>query len=234
MFCGKVDWAATGTMLQGIGAIIGAIAVIIAALVGGTTFRAWRRQQLLQKHMSIAEQILSAVFQAREQLANARLPIMGASERAVAKEKLIADGHQIDKSDETANIISAQVFLLRSFENPDTWKKLEQSKGLAFAYFGDDIPSAIDRILAQLYRFRVDANAWADDDKSNRAHSAKLYSTLVRGIEGELDVFAATVDQAVTDIEKVLRPILTEARTEMTINPTIKRALLEALKFAAP
>ena len=56
----KIDWVATGTMLQGVGTLVGAVAVLVAAWFGKTTFEAWRRQQVAGRKLAQAERILEA------------------------------------------------------------------------------------------------------------------------------------------------------------------------------
>ena len=51
-------------MLQGEGTIVGAVAVIVAAIIGGTTFKSWRRQQVTGRKLSQAERILEATYKA--------------------------------------------------------------------------------------------------------------------------------------------------------------------------
>ena len=55
-----IDWAATGTMLSGIGTLVGALAVIGAAIIGSHTFENWKRQKLAERNFELAERILTA------------------------------------------------------------------------------------------------------------------------------------------------------------------------------
>lgn len=227
MTSGEVDWGATGTMLQGIGTIIGALAVIVAALVGGNTFRAWRRQQLVQRHMALAERIMTAIFNARKEFSAARSPLMTGAELEAAEKELIASGFDLASMNdaEASRLRSGQAYLARVNRFTGTWKELEASKASAFAFFGGDLPKEIDRILRQVHVFRVDAQEYAVDSGTDREFTRSLRRTLSssRGRE-DADEVAAEVDDAIKAIEDRLRPFLQEVASET------QKALSDALK----
>ncbi|GGB57933.1 hypothetical protein GCM10010833_10890 [Blastomonas aquatica] len=60
-----IDWAATGTMIQGVGTLGGAIAVYAAAKLG---LAAWKHQKLAERNRDQAEVILHAAYNARRAL----------------------------------------------------------------------------------------------------------------------------------------------------------------------
>lgn len=62
------DWAGFGSLLSGVGTIIGALAVIITAIVGSRTFEGWRKQKLSERRIEQAERILTATYKARRAL----------------------------------------------------------------------------------------------------------------------------------------------------------------------
>jgi hypothetical protein len=214
-------------MLQGIGTILGALAVITAALVGGNTFRAWRRQQLVQRHMVLAERIMTAIFTAREDFAAARSPLMTGAELEAAEKELVANGFDFTKMElpQADQLRRGQAYLTRVNRSIETWKELESSKASAYAFFGGDLPKQIDRILRQVHVFRIDAQEYANDDGADAEFSRSLRRTLSssRG-RGDSDDVAAEVEDAIAAIEERLRPFLQEVANET------QKALTEALK----
>lgn len=85
-----IDWAATGDMLSGIGTVVGALAVIVAAVIGSRTFDNWKRQKLAERHIEQAERILTATYKVRRGLSHVRSRMMWAHETAAAEEQLKA------------------------------------------------------------------------------------------------------------------------------------------------
>lgn len=210
------DWVATGTMLQGIGTVVGAGAVIVAAYIGGNSFAQWRRQQLLQRHMDLAEKILTRVVQARDEIASVRGPFKDSSEFAEAFKTLEANGFK--KTDfldaKWKKLGSAQVTLHRLARYQETWTALGQLRYSAQVYFGEEVSDAILTIQRQVNRIGIDAEIYVEDDGNDSAFSKGLMSTLSRSRpKGEVDEFAKEIDDAIEVIETKLKPLLTEVAT---------------------
>ncbi|MBL3575369.1 hypothetical protein JMK10_05395 [Rhodovulum sulfidophilum] len=66
------DWSALGSVLSGIGAIVGAFAVIWAARLGSRTFESWREQKISERQIDQAERILIATYDAERSLGDLR------------------------------------------------------------------------------------------------------------------------------------------------------------------
>lgn len=98
-----IDWAATGTMLQGVGTVVGALAVIGAAIIGSRTFDNWKRQKLAERHIEQAERILTATYKVRRGLSYVRNPAMWGHETDAAEEQLKANGEWEKKPFRRAN-----------------------------------------------------------------------------------------------------------------------------------
>jgi hypothetical protein len=132
-----VDWAATGTMLQGVGAIVGSFAVIVAASMGRATYRDWRRQQIAQKHIEFGERAMTAGFTASNRLAMAldrlSLATVVNAENAQESEKRFMVG-MADFAEEIVN-------------DETLWNELRSCEALAFAYFGERAANQIGALL---------------------------------------------------------------------------------------
>ena len=209
----NIDWAATGSMLQGIGTILGALAVLAAAAIGGTTFNTWKKQQLLQRQIELAEKILSGVFKAREALAAARSPLMQVAELEEAKTQL-AQEIDLDSLSEQrkAKVAQAQAYLNRINQGNDALLELEESKALTFAYFGDEVPTQIDRILKVASDFRWNANFLAEDDGADSAYSRQIRRALTSSrARDDDDEYASEIESAIQNIESVVTPFIRNA-----------------------
>lgn len=66
------DWSALGSVLSGIGTIVGAFAVIWAARLGSGTFESWREQKISERRIDQAERILIATYDAERSLGDLR------------------------------------------------------------------------------------------------------------------------------------------------------------------
>lgn len=209
-----IDWAATGTMIQGIGTLIGAIAVIIAAAIGGGTLRSWRRQQMLQRHMDLADRIFTAAVKAKQEINSVRSPWKDGSELHEAGKTLEANG--LAKSSfsdaEWRRMESAQVSLDRINRCHSTWSDLEALKHSAYVHFGAEISEKIETILHQVHIIRVDALAYAEGFGDNQEFRKKLMNSLSWGRPtGEIDEMGKTIDDAVNGIEERFKPLLRDA-----------------------
>lgn len=226
----NVDWSATGAMLQGIGTIIGAGAVIIAALVGGTTFRAWRRQQLVQKHMTLAEQIMTLVFNAKEAIEGVRSPMKLQYELEEARKTLESSEPAFTTLPEKrrSRMISAQVSWDRINSYNDIWKGLRDARAPAYAFFGKDITDQIDRILTLVRNIRIDAEAYAEDDGADVEFQRKLRRSLTSSrSKGAADEITVELSSASDNIEAKLKPLLQEVASEA------QKAIAETIKSTA-
>jgi len=210
----SVDWSATGTMLQGIGTIIGAVAVIIAAVVGNNTFNSWRQQQLFQRRMDLADRILTLAVRAKEEIQFIRAPIKFSSELDEAGTTLEANGFEKSKFDQAKwrQLENAQTTLIRVNRFQSTWTELQSIKHSAYVYFGKKVSDPIETILHQVHLIRIDADAYAEDNGSDREFTKKLLNTLSRGRpKGQIDELGNKIDQAVLQIEWELQSLLRDA-----------------------
>lgn len=232
----EIDWSATGAMLQGIGTILGALAVLVAAAIGGTTFNTLKKQQLLQRQIDLAEKTLAGVFKAREVIAVARSPLIHAAELEEAKEQIAnQDQHKSLTESQRKRFEQAQAYLNRMNQSNHIFLDLEELKALTFAYFGEDVTKEIDEILKVVSAFRWNANFYAEDDGSDRVNSRNIRRALTSSrVEGDVDEYAKRVDQAISSIERHVTPVLRDASTRSTklideLPSTLTQVLIQAV-----
>jgi hypothetical protein len=218
-------------MLQGIGTIIGAVAVIVAAIIGGGTLRSWRRQQLLQRHMDLADCILTLAVRAKDEIRSIRSPLKTSSELTEAGKTLEANGFVKAAIEEFQwrRLESAQATHMRVDFHQTTWTDLQSIKHSAYVYFGEDISKHIEAILHQVHVIRVDADAYAyaEGDGGDQEFGKKLMQTLSWGrARGNADELGNQIDNAVSQIELKFRPLLRDVAS------ATQKAFIDALAEA--
>jgi hypothetical protein len=218
MICAtKIDWAATGAMLSGIGAVIGALAVIGAAFIGSRTFKNWKRQKLAERHIEQAERILTATYKARRGLSRVRNPAMFGHEIDAAEEQLKASGAW-DKAlaeRQRKSLSTAQAYYNRLNATRDDQLALEECQPMARAFFGEELEKALEKLNHQFWTVKVyvDANHH-DKSGADADFRRKIESTIWGGYpsaeENEVD---QTIAAQVKLIQDTLVPVLRTANS---------------------
>jgi hypothetical protein len=207
-----IDWAATGTMLQGIGTLVGALAVIAAAVIGSQTFNNWKRQKLAERHIEQAERILTATYKVRRGLSYVRSPAMWGHETDAAEEQLKASGEweKVFSEGERKSLATAQAYYNRLNTTRDDQRALEECQPMARAFFGEELEKALEKLNHQFWTVKVyvDANH-RDKTGADAAFRKKIESTIWEGYpsteENEVD---QTISAQVTLIEEICVPVL--------------------------
>ncbi len=207
-----IDWAATGTMLQGIGTIIGGVAVIVAAFIGGNTFESWRQQKLSERRIDQAERILTATYKARQGLLFVRGPAIWAHEISNAEEHLKASGEwdKVNGPQEQKNLSTAQAYYNRINRTKDDQRVLQECQPMARALFGEELEKALEKLNHQFWVVEVHVDSKLHDKGELDTEFRKeidrtLWSGYPSPEENEVDqIIAAQVKL----IEEVCVPIL--------------------------
>lgn len=206
-----IDWAATGAMLQGEGTIIGALAVLIAAWFGKTTFEAWRKQQVAARKLFQAERILEATYKARRALKYVRGVMLWAHELSVAEETLKADPQwDLQLEAKQKRLITAQAFYNRLNRTREEREALDQCLPMARALFGEELEKTIESLSHQFWIVQVDVDSYIDDDGSDQNFSKKIrYGMYEIGPpQGEVNEVTEKIEAAVATIEATCLPVL--------------------------
>ena len=202
-----IDWAATGTMLQGIGTVIGGVAVIVAAFIGGNTFKSWRQQRLAERHIEQAERILTATYKVRRDLSYVRSPMMLPHEFEAAEANLKERGEwdKVFPESERKKLTTAQAYYNRLNRTKDDQKALEECQPMARALFSEDLEKAIEKLNRLFWTVQVYVDAdYRDKTGADADHRKKIESTIWTGWpsveENELDQTIATQVKLIEDI----------------------------------
>lgn len=209
-----IDWSGIGSVLQGLGTLTGAIAVIVAARVGASTFDSWRQQKLSERRIEQAERILTATYKVRRALSYVRSPMMWPHEFVAAEEKLKDLGRWDGISkDEQQRLSTAQAYYNRLNATLSDRQALEECQPMARALFGEGLEMAIETLNRQFNTVRayVDANSRRRDYASAAEFQMKIDAALYQGYPSK-DDDGNEMDQTIADqvklIEEVCVPVL--------------------------
>jgi len=208
----NIDWAATGTMIQGLGTFAGALAVFAAAKLG---LSAWKHQKLSERNRDQAEVILHAAYSARRALGYRRSPIMSGSEMAAAEDKLDSSERTWrDNSTEAKQkrLVTAQAYYMRAERLLDDRKRVEDCLPMARALFGADLENAIEKLHQQFHIVRTYADAYVDDyNGTDPDLIVKIHRALFAGntrAAGEENEVSDAIDTSIATIEATCLPHL--------------------------
>ena len=207
----RVDWAATGAMLSGEGTLLGAVAIIIAAVIGGTSFKSWRRQNVAERSMAQAERILEATYKARRALSYVRSPMMWGNELKVAEDTLKENADwQMQVEAKQKRIVTTQAFFNRLNKTGDEQSALDACLPMARALFGEELEKAIESLRHQFWIVQVDAESYMDDDGGDRDFTIKIRRGMyeVTARDGEVNEVTDKIEAAVATIEATCLPML--------------------------
>lgn len=207
-----IDWAATGTMLQGIGTIGGAGAVVWAAIKGANTFDAWRRQRLAERKQDQAERILTAAYKGRRALAYVRGVMMWGHELHAAEEQMKEkEGWAAQTEARQKRLVTKQAFYNRINRVKDERQALDECLAMARALFGEELEQAIEALNHQFWIVQVNADSYADDEYGTDADFTRkirraMYA--VTPMDGEVNEVTDAMETAMATIERTCLPVL--------------------------
>lgn len=202
-----IDWPAVGSVLQGIGTLGGAAAVLVAAIIGSNTFKSWKRQKLAERKAEQAERILTATYNVRRSLSRVRSPAMWAHEFDAAETTLKERGewNAIAGGDsERKRFAVTQAYYNRLHATQDDQRALEQCQPLARALFGEELEKALEKLNHQFWSVKVyvDANH-SDRNGADPEFLRKIHSTIWEGYpsaeENEVDQIIAAQVRIIED-----------------------------------
>jgi hypothetical protein len=198
-----IDWQSTGAMLQGIGTIVGVVTVLLAALIGRSTFKSWKQQKVEERMMDVAERVLVLTYKLDDGLKSARSRLMFEREREAAAAKLAKELPSFPTRDhaERQRMITAQVMLDRLTMLHSEWDEMWALKPLVLAYFGKELQEALQAFWTFRASLIILAQDLAEDDGRDRSRAAHIRRELYGG---EGDTVGLAMEQAVGSIEAAL------------------------------
>jgi hypothetical protein len=199
-------------MLQGIGTIGGAGAVVWAAIKGANTFDAWRRQKLAERKQDQAERILTAAYKGRRALGYVRGVMMWAHELHAAEEEMkVKEGWAGQAEGRQERLVTAQALYNRINRTKDERDALDQCLPMARALFSEELEQAIDKLNNQFWIVQVDVDSYVDDENStDAAFTQKIRRGMyaIKPPEGEVNEVTDAMEASVSTIERICLPVL--------------------------
>lgn len=206
MNCSPEMLSAIGDLLQGLGSVGSAIAIVIAAFLGATTISKWKAQKLEERKIEQAERILVAAYNVRRSLGYVRSPAMWAYELNRAEESLKEAGLWNGSMSESQKRLRTQrAYYDRLDASADDRKKLEECLPMARALFGERLETALSQLNHQFHVVRVYVDAQANDDG---ASNPQLTQTIERTVwAGYPDEESNPVDRKIKAEVKTIEDI---------------------------
>jgi hypothetical protein len=194
-----IDWDATGSMLQGIGGLLAAFAVVRAAHVGQQTLDSWRQQKIASRHIKQAERILKAVYQAHWSILKVNNSLKGSLELSAAEEIVSKklDVWRNLSDDEKRRHNERQADLTRIAMSESVYEKLVESVVVAKALLHRHGLATQLEVLLNEFSYVRNAAAWRAEPNSGANPFSKPN-----------DEIASNIETAVKEIETICREIL--------------------------
>jgi hypothetical protein len=204
------EWTALGDVLSGAGTVIGALAVIGAAVLASNTFDSWRRQTLSQRRIEQAERILTATYKVRRGLSHVRNPMLWGYELQKAEDYLKEKGELPGDDAGKRKMTTAQTYYTRLNAVLDDRKLLQECQPMARALFGEELELAMDALNHQFQRVNAAVQAqYSFEENTDRKFRESIEATLWAGYpapeENKLD---REIAEQVATIEKHCVPVL--------------------------
>jgi len=142
-----IDWSATGAMLSGIGSVLSAVAVIVAALFAGKELGKLRAKRAEERREDHAQACLAAANKVKWAIRHMRAPtIRGEGDRA-AQELEMATPLTPQDGDEKAWQIARQVYANRATDTAEAPEILADCVPLAGALFSKNVVRAMEDLI---------------------------------------------------------------------------------------
>lgn len=205
----------------------GVVAIVVAAVIGRSTFDEWQRQRLGDRKIVVAERVQTLAYRLAEAFEQIRSPVSFAGENEAAQTSLLASG--IINGDTPLELNSRlailQITLQRISARNELWRELSEVIPIAMTLFESGVAEQLNVLrelrgqiagaitgLASIAHDRMrpqrEAQATRMDERQQR------YEDIIwQGAPGD-DAFGNAVSAAVASIETLMRPTLREGRNE--------------------
>ena len=198
-------------MLSGIGTVGGAVAVLIAAIVGRSAFADYRKQKLLERQIEHTDKALVCAYKLNMALSSIRSPMSTESESSESEADLTARNQfeNVD-ADRRRLAIQANIFYIRARRHAEDFDDAVKALPFVKAYLGQKAFDALSELIGCRNSVLVYANAYADDRHVDSELSQKITEHIWEGY-GDVhqgDPIKRRIDTAIADLEEIALPIL--------------------------
>jgi hypothetical protein len=211
--CGvSVDWAATGSMLQGLASLSTIPVLVWAAIKGRQTFEDYSSQKRSEKQIEAAERVLTAAYNARVAIDGVRTPLVEGSEIVAAERQISENGEDLSlvAPERLKRAATTQLFYTRLNAISDEINAVWDALPIGLAYFGEEVHEALREVAHQRRVIQVAADSFLDDDGSDKDFSRSIRRDLYRGFGKAAggDPISEKVQASIELLESKLLPIL--------------------------
>ena len=210
-----IDWAATGSMLGGVGAVGGAIAIVWAALVGKGALEDWRGEKLAGREVEAAEQALKAAYRAKDAIDGMRMRVIWAGELEGSEKALKDAGVNLDllEEKEKSSQVRRGVVYRRADLFKDDFNAIFDAIPSAKIFFGDAVEENLRLFLKARQRILGSADMLPMMTEPFSEEDRKVVTDINRDLLGKWsddqeDKVGEMVDDAVEKLEALLLPKL--------------------------
>lgn len=202
--CDSTCWAATGSMLQAWGTLLGVAAVIYAAWRASNTFDAFRRQKQEERRMDAAHTILTFAYKFQQRLAGVRSPGISGFEMTDATTRLKENyqGYGFKSELEQRQLVVAQVILTRLHADREIWDAVWEHIPTARALFGEQAEHHLRELWGAFVNVQVSAEAYGEDSLQDPEFTKSIRRDLYG--HGDDNPVTKQVANAVMGLEGVL------------------------------
>ena len=208
-----IDWSATGSMLSGIGTLVGAGAVVWAANKAADTFESWKKQKITERHIEQAERILTATYEANDALNYARGRFIHGWEIDEARKQEEEHSNWLSFLDvKQRRIAHARARLNRLRNCKDEQEALRLCRPMAKALWGEELHKALTDFHHQFWILETYIQAYAnDEDGTDSNFTKKISQAIASSTDDRDDEISTEMARCLKKIENTLLPVL---RTE--------------------
>jgi hypothetical protein len=205
-----IDWEATGSMIQGIGTLLGAGAVLFGAFKAADL---WKEQKRAERRLEMAERILTATHKGRNALEYVRGPMMSAHELEDAEKKIRGREDfdlDMEPEDRKKRLIVGQAYYTRRFSMRSEENALLDCLPMARSMFSEELENAIKTIKFQFGVVQSYVDIYVEVAKLKDEDLAKKIRTAMYGhaAKGEPNEISDAVAVSVAIIESICEPAL--------------------------
>jgi hypothetical protein len=197
-------WAATGSMLQAWGTLLGVAAVVYAAWRAGNTFNAFRRQKQEERRMDAAHTLLTFAYKFQQRLLGVRSPGISGFEMTAATNQLKEsyEGYSLKSELEQRQLTVAQVILTRLNADRNLWNEIWEHIPTARALFGEKAEKSLRELWAAFVNVQVSAEAYGEDSLTDPEFTKSLRRDLYG--HGADNPVTLQIAGAVAELEELL------------------------------
>ena len=200
-----IDWSATGAMLGGFGALLGAAAIVVAA----GNFQSWTKRERYKADRERAIEIAALFHEGRFVLEQIRSPLLLAGELNRAKEAIESD-ERTQEDAKNQRWITRRVMITRIVDQEDYWVKVFNSLPMAKAVFGEHIYDALFSILKARQKVYAAAEMYPSLDGVNFDVTQVLFRRKEPESE-EAKSLEAMLDQAEAELDRLMAPYVSDS-----------------------